>query len=260
MAVTETKGPALAPRLRRLALCAAVPAFALLWVGGVASHWLGGVGDDEGPLASAFLALAGLVVLLGERTAGGAARLVCVAVVGFAVEALGVRFGVPFGSYAYTGVLRPQLLGVPVVMGFAWMALVAFACGAASRLRLGPWPTVFAAALLTTATDLVIDPLAANQFRYWIWEQGGAYYGIPFSNFAGWLATALVACRVAGPRRARNFWAGFVGTAVLLFFALIALAYHLLLVGLVGLALYAAALLLLREPGDERDAGAKFRS
>jgi uncharacterized membrane protein len=42
-------------------------------------------------------------------------------------EADGVRSGFPFGWYVYTSVLQPQLLGVPVVIGFAWMALVAFA-------------------------------------------------------------------------------------------------------------------------------------
>jgi putative membrane protein len=169
-------------------------------------------------------------------------RLAAVVLTGFAVEAAGVSYGLPFGEYAYTGVLRPQVSGVPAVLGFAWMALVAFACDFAWRLRLPPWVAVMCAALLTTATDLVIDPLAANRLGYWRWAQGGAYYGIPFSNFAGWFVTALVVCPILGTRGRRNFWAAFVGTAIVLFFALNALALSLVPVALVGFALCAARL------------------
>lgn len=233
------------PRWRRGALALAVAAFAVLWAGGVASHWLGAAeGDAQGGLASLFLLLAGLVVLLGARTTRGAAALAVVALLGFAVEVIGVRTGVPFGRYAYTEVLQPQLFGVPLVMGVAWMALTAAASDAVLRLRLSPTPAAACAALLTTATDLVIDPLAANQLGYWTWSHAGAYYGIPFGNFVGWFVTSLLTCHVIISRREPNFWAGFVGTAILFFFALIALAHGLFPVALVGLGLCAARLLL----------------
>ena len=243
-ATTHTAEPfdGTSPRLRRAALALAVSLFALLWTGGVLSRWLGAAREDEGWLASLFLLSAGLIVLLGERSARGALRLAAVALTGFAVEAAGVHFGLPFGEYAYTGVLQPQVSGVPFVMGFAWMALVAFASDFAARLRLAPCVAVVCAALLTTATDLVIDPLAANSLGYWRWAQGGAYYGIPFSNFVGWLVTALVACAILGARGRQNFWAAFVGTAIVLFFALNALVVSLLPVALVGFALCAARL------------------
>lgn len=217
----------------------------MLWAGGVAGQWLGSARADEGLFASLFLLLAGLIVLLGARTRRDALALGCVALLGFAVEAAGARTGFPFGEYAYTDALRPRLLGVPVVMGFAWMALVGFTTDLARRLRLRAWAAVLLAALWTTAIDLVIDPLAVNHFGYWTWARGGVYYGIPFTNFAGWLATALVACRVVSPPRAPNSWAGFVGTAILLFFASAALANSLLPVALVGLALSALGLVVL---------------
>ena len=229
---------------RRAALWATLAVFAVLWVGGVAGAWLGVEREDAGALASLFLLTAGLVVLLGEKTLRGAWSLACVALLGFAVEALGVSFGVPFGRYVYTEALQPQVLGVPVVMGPAWMVLVAFARDAAGRLRLRGWKAVLFAALLTTATDLVIDPLAANRLGYWRWEETGSYYGVPLVNFAGWFLTALVACRVAGARA--NFRAGFVGAAILLFFALLALAHSLTVVALVGFALCLARLLMTR--------------
>ncbi len=227
---------------RRAGLVLAVALFALLWAGGVAGQWLGRARGDEGAFASLFLFLAALVVLLGARTRRDALRLASVALLGFAVEAVGAHTGLPFGEYDYTDVLRPQFVGVPVVMGCAWMALVAFACELAARLRLGAWPTVILAALWTTAIDLVIDPLAANHFGYWTWAERGAYYGIPFVNFVGWFLTALVGCRLLTPPPRTNLWAVFVGVAILLFFAAVALAHALLPVALVGLALAAIAL------------------
>lgn len=233
------------PRWRRAALWTTLAVFAVLWIGGVASAWLGVEREDAGRLASLFLLTAGVVVLLGERTGRGVLRLACVALLGFAFEAVGVRFGVPFGSYVYTEALQPQLLGVPFVMGPAWMVLVAFASDAAWRLRLRGWKAVLFAALLTTATDLVIDPLAANRLGYWRWEEVGSYYGVPLFNFAGWFLTALVACRITGARE--NSWAGFIGAAILLFFALLALAHSLPYVALVGFALCLTRLLMWRK-------------
>lgn len=241
-ATTDTSAiPRTLPRWRRAALWATLAVFAVMWFGGVATAWLGVERDDAGRLASVFLLTAGLVVLLGERTTAGLLSLLCVAAFGFAVEALGVHSGFPFGRYAYTDALQPQLLGVPLTMGLAWAVLVAFASDAAARLRLRGWAATLFAALLTTATDLVIDPLAANRLDYWRWEAAGVYYGIPSVNFVGWLLTALVACRVMGARE--NRWASIVGAAIMLFFALLALAHSLTFVALVGLALCAAPLI-----------------
>jgi putative membrane protein len=245
LSATTTTSAAAVPRAlphwRRAALWATLAVYAVLWVGGVASAWLGVRRDDAGALASLFLLTAGLVVLLGESMRRGVVSLACVALLGFAFEAVGVRFGVPFGRYAYTEALQPQLLGVPLVMGPAWMVLVAFARDAAARLRLRGWQAYVFAALLTAATDLVIDPLAANRLGYWKWEEPGGYYGVPLVNFAGWFLTALVACRVADARE--NSRAGLVGASIVLFFALLALAHTLPSVALVGFALCLARLL-----------------
>lgn len=225
-------------------------AFAVLWAGGVATHWLG---DDDaragqGGIASLFLFLAGLIVLLGARTRSSVLALGAIALVGFAVEIAGVRTGVPFGDYSYTGELRPRLFGVPLVMGFAWMALVAHAREVCARWRL-PFPAeALAVALWLTAVDLVIDPLAANVLGYWRWSHAGNYYGIPATNFAGWFATGLVAYALFGRRLGANRWARVVGFAIVLFFSLLALAHSLLPAACVGFALCAAQLLTEARP------------
>lgn len=234
---------------RRALLAALASAYAILWVGGVASHWLrGGVRADDGWLASLFLFLAGAIVLAGADSARDVRRLACVALLGFAVEVAGVHTGVPFGAYSYTEALTPRLFGVPLVMLFAWMSLVAYAGQATGRLAAGAGTRIVLAALWVTAIDLVIDPLAANRLGYWRWDDAGAYYGIPATNFAGWFATGLLAFCLFRPDWRENRWARFVGLSITLFFTLVAAAHGLSVPALVGVVLVALHLLLARAP------------
>ena len=40
--------------------------------------------------------------------------------------------------------------------------------------------------------DLSMDPVWANVDHAWVWRDGGAYYGVPVSNFLGWFLTVYV--------------------------------------------------------------------
>lgn len=220
--------------------------FVVLWIGGVTSHFVGSARADQGWLASLFLLVAGLLTLFGARTLASARALILIALFGFIAEAVGVNFSFPFGPYAYTGALQPQLFGVPVVMGLAWMTLVAHSLDLAVRLRLRGLVACLVAALWTTAIDLVIDPLAANRLGYWHWSGGGTYYGIPALNFAGWFATSLLACALFGRRVGASAWARAVGASIVFFFALAALANSLLAAASIGLLLCASQLIVMR--------------
>ena len=50
------------------------------------------------------------------------------------------------------------------------------------------WPIV--AAFIMTQWDLVMDPPLATISKAWIWHDGGAHFGVPFSNYLGWLLTS----------------------------------------------------------------------
>lgn len=254
---------------RRAALALAGAAYAVVWCGGVASHFLrGGVADEQQWLASLFLLLAAALTLLGASGAASLKRLAAVFIVGFAAEAAGVRLGVPFGAYQYTDVLRPQLLGVPVVIAAAWMTLAAYVKQVLGPLRLPLWAECVAGAAWLTAIDLLIDPLAAGRLGYWRWLSQGSYYGIPAANFAGWFVVGLPAMLALRRERAPNLPARAAGLSVVLFFTLLAAAHGLRAAALVGLGLCAAdlcAALRLRrsegapEPKEARPAGAPAR-
>lgn len=155
-------------------------------------------GDARDLLTMAAVALffaASATHALAWRGAAWATGLVGVAAgTGLVVEAVGVATGVPFGRYAYTGSLLPQVAGVPWVIPLAW-AMMAYPClVAARRITLRPVPGVLLAAAGLVTWDLFLDPqmVAAG---HWVWEGGGpALNGIPLTNHAGWAVTAVVMC------------------------------------------------------------------
>jgi hypothetical protein len=48
------------------------------------------------------------------------------------------------------------------------------------------------AAFIMVAWDFSQDPLWSTVLHLWIWRQGGAYFGVPVSNFFGWYLTVYV--------------------------------------------------------------------
>nr|WP_091238849.1 carotenoid biosynthesis protein [Micromonospora matsumotoense] len=148
---------------------------------------------------------------------GPRAALALVAVAtggGFAIEALGVATGFPFGSYDYSGELGPKLAGVPLIIPLAWTWMAWPAWLAAVRLTT---PAGRAAGTATAGTgtpgwaghvgrvalatvglagwDLFLDPQMVAE-GYWVWRDATPALpglpGIPISNYLGWLLFAVL--------------------------------------------------------------------
>lgn len=212
--------------------------YAVLWAGGVAAHWLWRrTPDGANWSASAFLSCAAALLLV--KLPAARFWLLGVGAAGFLVELAGATLGAPFGPYSYTAVLQPQIGGVPVVMACAWVILISYVKSLTAMLPLGRAAAVALGAAWMTAIDLSIDPVCTLALDYWRWRVPGPYYGIPWSNFAGWflvsgflLATG-VRFRVEGP------WVRRIGLSVVVFFGLLAAAH-----GLTGAAAAALGLTL----------------
>lgn len=135
----------------------------------------------------------------GVRTAIGLLVLVVVSAVAF--ESIGLATGFPYGSYTYSDVLGPTLLGVPFLVPLAWLMMAWPSWVLAERLSRPVRPTRRAPARVAwsagifAAWDVVLDPQLV-QAGYWTWtypEPGlPGIDTVPLTNLAGWLFAGLV--------------------------------------------------------------------
>jgi uncharacterized membrane protein len=119
----------------------------------------------------------------------------------FAVENMGTATGFPFGHYHFeVGGRLPHVGSIPIIVGPLWFGAGYFSWVVASTLldsadrRLDRPMNVITlpivAAFVMTQWDLVIDPPESTISKAWIWHDGGADFGVPLSNYLGWLFTS----------------------------------------------------------------------
>lgn len=152
-----------------------------------------------------FFVVAGLRDLGRARTVtfllwGGAVALVA--------ELVSTRVGIPFGLYHYTGDTRGAELFLGNVPFFSPLSFpfLAYAAFCLARRTLGPgWAATRAgrvrmvalSGMLMMLLDVVIDPLAVRGGRWFLghifyYPDGGLYFGVPLSNFLGWLVVGWI--------------------------------------------------------------------
>jgi len=124
------------------------------------------------------------VVLVGVSAGGG-----------LLAEAVGTRYGVPFGAYSYADTLGPKLAGVPLVIPLAW-TMMAYPALLVGRRLARSWALgAVAAGVALASWDLFLDPQMVEA-GHWRWAHPSPALpgvpGIPASNFAGWLVVSVV--------------------------------------------------------------------
>jgi len=116
------------------------------------------------------------------------------------LEGLSIKTGFPFGHYYYTA-SSPEILGVPIMIMIIYFGLsytswtVAQAVtGHFSKKITGMYKLIIplTTALVMTMWDLATDPQASTIGSAWIWTNSGAYFGVPISNFAGWVLVVYI--------------------------------------------------------------------
>ena len=161
-------------------------------------------------------ALAGLLHAasrLGWRTALGI--FVVAFSISLASELTGTATGYPFGPYSYTTQLGHLIGGrVPFNIPTSWFFMLYSSLAICGRL-LAPrddsaskWRWAAVAALVLTAWDVSMDP-AMVATTHWLWHLPsldgssafrrlfltGFFYGMPLTNWLGWLLTGFVVAR-----------------------------------------------------------------
>jgi uncharacterized membrane protein len=133
-------------------------------------------------------------------------------------EVLGTSAGLPFGEYSYSEMLGYRLFGlVPFPIPISWFYMLLGSLVIVARLATARddgatrWRWSLAAGLLMVAWDISMDPAMVGT-GHWVWGRGemfaglpgwlhafftrDAFYGMPLSNWLGWLLTATLIARV----------------------------------------------------------------
>jgi putative membrane protein len=137
--------------------------------------------------------VAGVAPLLDRKAT---LALVALTLYSWGIELVGVRTGWPYGDFSYGVDLGPMLLGevplglpvffFPLVLNAYLLVLLLFG-DRAER----PWFRLPATLATVILVDLVLDP-GAVAIGFWEYEVQ-QFYGVPWSNYLGWLLSGAVA-------------------------------------------------------------------
>lgn len=134
----------------------------------------------------------------------GVVWLVLLGLCGYTIESLGILTCFPYGCFEYSDQLGPKLFGlVPWMLFFTRPPLVIGVWGLieqhGARIA-GPafWKYWIRRVLkwhcwglLLVLVDLVLDPIAVRM-GLWSYPEWGFWFGVPLSNFAGWMLSGTV--------------------------------------------------------------------
>ncbi len=152
------------------------------------------------------------VALYAYRTLGANVWLtfmISAVAISLSSELLGTSTGFPFGDYSYLSGLGYKIAGrVPFTIPLSWFYLGLSSYLLARRGLLSDQPqslrwlrhlgAIALGALLLTSWDFVLDPaMSQTALPFWYWHQPGAFFGMPYQNFAGWMGTGIIFMAIA---------------------------------------------------------------
>jgi putative membrane protein len=126
-------------------------------------------------------------------------------------ELMGTSTGFPFGEYGYLSGLGYKIAGlVPFTIPLSWFYM-GFACYLLARVGLegivkaekrGGWlcqiGAVVLGTILLTSWDFALDPaMSQGTYPFWHYGEVGSFFGTPYRNFAGWMATGALFMTIA---------------------------------------------------------------
>ncbi len=144
--------------------------------------------------------------------------------IAFGCEYSSIHYGFPFGLYHYIERTRGRELwiaGIPFMDSLSFVFLSYVSWEMANLLRLPTliydhkaqrsqadrldksWVTAALAGTLMMYLDVIIDPLTLQGSKWFLgqiyyYPNGGAYFGVPVSNFLGWWFVGFVVVKAYG--------------------------------------------------------------
>ncbi len=162
----------------------------------------------------------------------GVSRAVTVFLVSFCLafisEYAGTVTDYPFGAYEYSSQLGYKIFGrVPFNIPTSWFYMLVASLAICGRFlpakddNVSKWYWSLMGGLVLTAWDVSMDP-AMVKTNHWFWEIGSLadrsafeqfigkpiFFGMPITNWLGWLLTGIIVARVMLAIVPPSVWAG----------------------------------------------------
>lgn len=116
---------------------------------------------------------------------------IIVVIASFFIETIGVKTGLIFGTYFYGTTLWPQIMDVPIAIGFAWFLMLICSIALMQRIPIinnaNIWIQMFIISILMTFFDFMMEP-AAIKLNYWNWYRTI----IPLQNYLAWFVISFI--------------------------------------------------------------------
>lgn len=137
----------------------------------------------------------GLFKTLGRTTA--LIIIISMSIFALVLENFAIVTGFPYGHFQYGSLIGARIGEVPWTVGFAWTPILFGAYALSNTLfpKAGYLAKSLITATLMTLFDLVLDP-GSVALGFWHWQNPVGFYGVPWSNFAGWMLSSLIAVSI----------------------------------------------------------------
>jgi len=136
--------------------------------------------------------VAGLKPLVDRKAGLG---LILLSLYAYFIEFVGLQTGWPYGNFEYLIELGPMVQGVPLGLPVFFIPLVVNSYLLVNLFSFDSiWKRLLLALGVILMVDLVLDP-AAVALGIWSYPEG-FFYGVPLSNFLGWIISGAVSITV----------------------------------------------------------------
>jgi putative membrane protein len=125
--------------------------------------------------------------------------------ISWSTETSSIATGFPFGNYYYSHLLGVKIGTVPLTIMSAYF-VAGYLAWTMGTIFLGDLGTgiekrnlflvPFVSSFIMVMWDFCLDPISSTIDGAWIWENGGAYHGVPISNYFGWYLTVFIIFQV----------------------------------------------------------------
>jgi len=130
------------------------------------------------------LALCSLIIFIAEKNKSKVfITYLSIFILGFVIEFVGVHTNYLFGNYSYGNALGYKLVGIPIIIGVNWIAIVVSSTSLSKSIKFikNDFLIALISAFFCTTMDYIIEPVAIK-FDFWSWNNDV----IPISNYIDW--------------------------------------------------------------------------